>query len=179
MNGIKDAAQHGLEPAWLIYLATTQPPPPLPGMEAEAPLAPGMRDPQWSWYTLNQNIVDFLAGVPARQVFRLRGEDVLTNPDTAFKPLCSWLGLRDDAEAIDEMKHPERSPFACFGPLNATYGDDPAFLRNPTLPDEPQGAMTLEGPLPWRGDGRGAAMESASLPRCATSPRDSATSNRW
>jgi hypothetical protein len=157
MTAIDNAAIHGLEPAWLINLATTQPPVPRPGEEAAEPLAAGVRDPQWSWYVLNRNIMDFLSGVPSSQVFRLRGEDVLTNPDTALGPLCSWLGLRDDAEAIEEMKHPERSPFACFGPLNATYGDDPAFLRDPTLPSEAPEAKALQEPLPWRGDGIGFA----------------------
>jgi hypothetical protein len=163
MEAIQEAAVHGLAPAWLINLASTQPPPPLPGEEPDEPLPTGMRDPQWSWYILNRNIMDFLSGVPANQNFRLRVEDVLTDPDAALRPLCSWLGVQDSPEAIDEMKHPERSPFACFGPLNATYGDDPAFLRSPTLPAGQPEVKSLEGPLPWRGDDRGFAPAVSRL----------------
>src|SRR5262249_25409605 len=41
------------------------PPPPAPGEEPEPPPPEGHFDPQWSWYTLNHDIMTFLAGVPA------------------------------------------------------------------------------------------------------------------
>jgi hypothetical protein len=142
---------------WLRSLCTFPPEPPAPGEEAEPAVPEGSFDPQWGWYHLNKNIVTFLAGVPSNQVFRLRGEDVLTDPEPALKPLCNWLGLRDDAEAIEEMKHPERSTFACFGPPNAQYGMDIYFMESPALRPSRAQPKSLEGPLPWREDGRGFA----------------------
>ena len=38
-----------------------------------------------------------------------------------------------DTDAIEEMMHPERSPFACFGPLDALFGNDPNFLSGPSF----------------------------------------------
>jgi hypothetical protein len=147
----------GRRPQWLIDLAAFPAAPPAPGEAAEPPLSAGSFDPQWGWYQLNRNIVDFLAEVPAKQVFRLRGEDVLTDPDRALRPLCGWLGVRDDEEAIAEMKHPERSPFACIGPRGAPGGMDIFFLKSPALRPSRAEPKSLEGPLPWRSDGRGFA----------------------
>jgi glyoxylase-like metal-dependent hydrolase (beta-lactamase superfamily II) len=154
------AAQEALPPGhWLLQLCSF---PPAPGAQAEAP-AEGVLDPQWGWYALNRNIADFLEGVPAAQVYRVRGEHLLTEPDTALPALASWLGLRDDPVAVHEMKHPERSPFARFGPPNATYGDDPSFLQNPALRPGRARPLSLEGALPWRADGGGFAPEVRRL----------------
>jgi hypothetical protein len=55
------------------------------------------------------------------------------------------LDVRADEEAIEAMKHPERSPYACFGPVNARFGNNPGFQRAPTLrrgsskPGHPEG----------------------------------------
>jgi hypothetical protein len=43
------------------------------------------------------------------------------------------LDVRTDEEAIEAMKHPERSPYACFGPVNARFGNNPGFQREPAL----------------------------------------------
>jgi hypothetical protein len=163
MAAIQEAAAHGLQPAWLLHLASF-PPAAGPGEEAE-PHAAGDLDPQWGWYALNRNVVEFLAEAPAGQAYRLRGEDVLADPGGTLPGLLSWLGLRGDAEALQEMMHPERSPFACLGPMNATYGGDPAFLRSPALPAKRPAPESLEGPLAWRPDGKGFAPPVRALAR--------------
>jgi hypothetical protein len=150
---LRESGGQGSEHGWLRYLDSIPPPP-----EAGEDGGPaGGPDPQWAWYVLNRNIVDFLAGVPAAQVYRLRGEDVLADPDAALPPLAAWLGLRDDPEAVEEMKHPERSPFARFGPPGARFGNDSFFLERPVLRPGRAAPKSLDGPLPWRPDGRGFA----------------------
>jgi hypothetical protein len=69
--------------------------------------------------------------------------------------ICRWLGIRDDEEAIDEMMHPERSPFACFGPINALFGNDPNFLLGPTFRPHKVKFPRLDRPVPWRDDNQG------------------------
>jgi hypothetical protein len=59
------------------------------------------------------------------------------------------MGLRTDEEAIGKMKHPERSPYSCFGPPSARYGNESFFLHSPALGPAPQ-IHTLDGPLSWR-----------------------------
>jgi hypothetical protein len=142
---------------WVLHLCSF-PPPPDAGEAGE-----GTPDPQWGWYALNRNIADFLEGVPAAQVYRVRGEHLLTEPDTALPALASWLGLRDDPEAVEEMKHPERSPFACYGPRGARYGNDQIFLQDPVLRPTRAKPLSLEGALPWRADGGGFAPEVRRL----------------
>ena len=55
----------------------------------------------------------------------------MTNPDLHLRKIAGWLGLRTDDAAINEMRHPERSPYACFGPPGARFGNDRFFLENP------------------------------------------------
>jgi hypothetical protein len=66
---------------------------------------------------------------------------------------------------MEEMKHPERSPFACIGPSNARYGNDSFFLESPELRPGRASAKSLEGPLSWRSDGRGFAPAVLRLAR--------------
>jgi hypothetical protein len=100
------------------------------------------------WSLTHQAILDFTARLPPEQTLRVRGEDLLNEPDTHLPRVMAWLGLRTDAEAIEAMKHPERSPYAEPGPATARLGYDPKFLRNPELrPCElPAG---LEHPREW------------------------------
>jgi hypothetical protein len=112
-------------------------------------------EPQLAWHDLNINILNFLDTVPPQQQLRVRGEDVMSDPKTELARICRWLGIRDDAEAVDEMMHPERSPFACFGPLPAMFGNDPNFLRGPTFRPHVPRVPPLHNPVPWRDDGLG------------------------
>lgn len=112
-------------------------------------------DPQFAWHDLNINIMNFLDEVPPEQQIRVRGEDIMHDPTQFLGEVCRWLGIRDDPEAIDAMMHPERSPFACFGPVTALFGNDPNFLRNPGFRPHKVKVPPLNKPLPWRPDGKG------------------------
>jgi hypothetical protein len=112
-------------------------------------------DPQFAWHDLNVNILNFLDQVPEPQKMRVRGEDIMEDPRQFLGDVCRWLGIRDDALAIDEMMHPERSPFACFGPLTALFGNDPNFLRGPAFRSHRVKIPSMDQPLPWRPDGLG------------------------
>jgi hypothetical protein len=105
--------------------------------------------PQRWWYRCNRNIAAFLEPLPAARKLRIRGEDVLENPAARLGAIAGWLGLRTDPSAIDAMQHPERSPFACFGPPGAIWGNDPNFLKRPWLrPTRPTPAR-LDQPIRW------------------------------
>jgi hypothetical protein len=124
--------EHGRQPAWLVQLATFPP----PSADGEAVLSPeGEGDPEWAWYTLNRNIVKFLAKVPLRQVFRLRVEEVLSDPNKSLRSLVSWLKLPHNEDVLDAMKHPERCPFAC---------------REAQAASTPDETLALDGSLSWR-----------------------------
>lgn len=111
-------------------------------------------EPQFAWYDLNINILNFLDTIPPERQMRIRGEDVMNDPQGHLGAVCRWLGLRDDADAIEQMMHPERSPFACFGPLDAMFGNDPNFLSGPTFRPHKVKVPPLDRPVPWREDGR-------------------------
>jgi sulfotransferase family protein len=110
-------------------------------------------DPQRSWYTLNANIDRFVSSLPSHRWLRVRGEDILRDPWRRLAEIASWLALRVDRAAVGEMLHPERSPFAGFGPPGALYGNDLFFLRDARLrPERAAGRENLEDRLEWRGD---------------------------
>ena len=85
------------------------------------------------WYRLHRNIVQFTSQLPEGQVMRMKGEDLLSDPDLYLPQLAEWLGLTTDRYAINEMKHPENSPYAYVGPAPTRGGNDHKFMRNPAL----------------------------------------------
>jgi sulfotransferase family protein len=136
--------------------------PPL-GAAANGPSSPS-EDPQKAWYTFQMNIATFLDGLPNERKLRVRAEDLLVDPDAYLAQIAEWLGVRADTQAIEEMKHPERSPYAAFGPVTARFGFDSKFLRAPKLRVHTRGiGPTLRGPLGWRRDGAGFSPEVIRL----------------
>jgi hypothetical protein len=85
------------------------------------------------WYLMHKNIVSFINTLPAGQVMRIKGEDLLSDLDRYLPQIAEWMGLRTDTEAIEAMKHPENSPYAYTGPPPVPGGNDPKFMRNPSL----------------------------------------------
>ncbi len=85
------------------------------------------------WTKVHKNIINFTNTLPVGQSMRIKGEDLLSEPDVYLPQIAQWLGLRTDKEAIEAMKHPENSPYAFIGPVGATGGNDGKFMRNPKL----------------------------------------------
>ncbi|TGD76094.1 sulfotransferase [Mangrovimicrobium sediminis] len=111
-------------------------------------------DPQIAWHDSHINILEFLETVPRENYIRVLGEVFLEHCDEQLAMVCDWLGIRSDAQAIEAMKHPESSPFSCFGPAHAALGNDPNFLRKPHYTPFRPSKLSLDEPLPWRPDGR-------------------------
>jgi hypothetical protein len=122
-------------------------------------------EPQFAWHDFNINILNFLDSVPPEQQTRLRGEDMMSDPPKHLTRICRWLGIRQDADALEQMMHPERSPFACFGPIAALFGNDPNFLAGPSFRPHKVKVPRLDEPLPWREDGQGLKPEVVALAR--------------
>lgn len=120
-------------------------------------------DPQISWHDINVNILNFLHRVPKEQQMRLRGEDLMADPKWHLAEICRWIGVSDDAESIEEMMHPERSPYACFGPITALFGNDPKFLKSPAFRPHVPKTPPFNAGLPWRMDGKGLYPEVIEL----------------
>jgi Sulfotransferase family len=104
-------------------------------------------DPQGGWVTLNRNVLTFLDAVPADRWTTVRGEDLLGEPERTLRELLGWLGMRSDPDVIEQMLHPERSPYAHFGPRGARNGNDILFLERATL-RPPSDGRTLSGLSP-------------------------------
>jgi hypothetical protein len=112
-------------------------------------------DPQWGWYLHNSNILKFLESVPDKQKMWIQGEQVLSDPDQSMQRIAHWMNLRTDPEAIGQMVHPERSPYAFMGPPGARFGNSRFFISDPVLRPDRVKPQSLKGPLSWREDGQG------------------------
>lgn len=110
-------------------------------------------DPGRFWLETHQTILRFLRDVPPEQQFRTHGEDLLSAPDEHLREIAYWLGIRSDEDAIEAMKHPERSAFAKKGPPNALQGGDEKFFTNPLLRSYSSVTPPLDAQLPWCSDG--------------------------
>lgn len=162
MRFLEERRKQGTVPAshWLLHLLT------YPDLSSNSQSERSKElDPQKGWFVLNQNIKEFLRPLPDQQKLSVRGEDLLQSPDEELRRIARWLEVRDDADAINEMKHPECSCYACFGPPNARYGNDDFFLESPALRPERAKARNLEGPVSWRQDGQGLLPEVKQLAR--------------
>lgn len=73
-------------------------------------------DPEMSWLRGHQNITNFTATLPVGQCLRIKAEMLLSDPEKYLAQICEWIGISSDPAAIEEMMHPERSPFATLGP---------------------------------------------------------------
>jgi hypothetical protein len=122
-------------------------------------------DPQAGWYVLNRNVVTFLKEIPQEQQLMVRGEDVLADPEATLAEITSWLGWKAEGTVLEEMLHPERSPYAHFGPPGARLGNDILFLENPALRPVVIVPDSLDGPMPWATDGAPFLPEVRDLAR--------------
>jgi hypothetical protein len=117
------------------------------------------------WLQANSIICEFLKSVPEQQHYRVRGEDLLLRPKDLLPEIAAWLAVRTDPYAIEQMLHPERSPYAFLGPPGARFGNDRWFLESPAL--RPTRATThhLDDPVPWQPDESGFSEEVKNLAR--------------
>ena len=50
-------------------------------------------DPQQGWLKLHRNICEFLDSMPQAEYLRVRGEDLLSEPDAHLKRIADWLRM--------------------------------------------------------------------------------------
>jgi hypothetical protein len=105
-------------------------------------------DAERLWLRPHLEIMEFLEGISLERQVSLRVEDLLAAPSLHLEQLAEWLEISTDAASIESMKHPERSPFASYGPANARYGNDSDFLEHPALGANLNGPRRPEVPSP-------------------------------
>ena len=108
----------------------------------------GSLDPDKFWLKPHARVKEFLDSLPVKQWVRLRGEDLMRDPRLYLPQIAEWLGIRTDAGAINAMLHPETSAFACMGPPNAKFGNDPGFMEAPVLRPYTGAPASMDDPLP-------------------------------
>ena len=77
------------------------------------------KDPEELWLESNRNAMTLMDQLQPGQGMRIRGEDLLQDPEYYLAQICEWLEIRTDETAIEVMLHPENSPYAFIGPNGA------------------------------------------------------------
>jgi hypothetical protein len=85
------------------------------------------------WALCQKNIITFIQAIRPERVFRIKGEDLLSDPERWLPRICRWAGVDDSEGSIEAMLHPEDSCYASVGPINAKYGNDFKFVHSPKL----------------------------------------------
>jgi hypothetical protein len=143
------------ESHWLAQLAN-------PGaLRRDASQAVSTPDPQWSWLSLHGNIVEFLEEVPPDQKQTVRGEEF----SGSLEAILRWLDLRTDQDAMEPMRHPERSTYAGPGPSSAPYGSDLFVRPGPLYRSEWTDRRSLADPVSWSPDGQQLSRDVKDLAR--------------
>ncbi len=106
--------------------------------------------PEQLWLRINRNILELTDQLPPGQSMLIQGEKLLAQPEFYLTQIADWLSVSTASAHIAAMLHPEQSPYACIGPPNALFGNDPNFLRNPRYAKRPIPAQRLEGVLEWQ-----------------------------
>jgi hypothetical protein len=159
---VEKTSRTGAPPNWLTHLGSFSASPAATNSDQQRGAD---WDPQRGWYNLNMNIVSFLDSLPEAQKMRVRAEDLLGNPGEILRQIGTWMGIRTDTAAIDQMLHPELSPYAVEGPEGARGGNDPVFLASAAIDSARAGNHSLDGPLTWRPNGAGFRPQVMQLAR--------------
>jgi hypothetical protein len=102
-----------------------------------------------SWLNVNRRIAHFCRRLPEDQVMRVRAEQVVSGDPATLAQLARLAGVAVDDEAIEAMRHPERSPYATVPDAVALGGLDSGFLARPAL-RPPAVPASLTPPASWQ-----------------------------
>lgn len=79
------------------------------------------------WLVSNQNIMTFLEDIPAERKYRLKFEDLVTNPQVEIIKLCAFLNIEFQKEMIQPYKGNKMTDGAKSG--SQMVGDFKFYLR--------------------------------------------------
>jgi hypothetical protein len=161
MSSIREASEPGPVPYWMLELASY--PPPVPNAQPALRQEQSGLDPQHAWLALHANVVEFFRHVPDNQKLTVHIESLMRDLTPGLRTIAGWLGLSTDAATIEQMRHPERSPYASPGPERAQYGNELPYLRAPGEWPVDQVGHSLDGPLSWRPAPQGFTPEVREL----------------
>lgn len=85
------------------------------------------------WVTCQQTILETTESLEQQKSLRVKGEDLIGNPEKFLREIVFHLGLPVSCEDIERMKHPEQWPFAYSIPGLHDGDNDADFLANPRL----------------------------------------------
>ncbi len=143
-------AQHGGAAAWLLGAVDESVFPKLPA-------------PTEIWDLAEEGISDLSEMVSAKQIIRVRIEDIAHQRQITIPTLLFQLGLNASDTCVAAMQHPERSAFCGPGPFGANSGGN--ILSLSQLSEQIPGLdeLSLFGPAPWRPDGMPIPKETQKL----------------
>jgi len=89
--------------------------------------------PACIWLVAHRNILSISPLVKAENYLRIKGEDMLEEPEEMLRNICRWMDIDDRELCIEAMMRPHESPYAYVGPRIAYGGNDGKFMKQPVL----------------------------------------------
>jgi hypothetical protein len=86
-----------------------------------------------AWYLGHARVVKALDELPQCRWVRVRGEDLLSEPNIWVPRLLDWMGLNWNDDITKRMLQTELWQFSGTGPSNQLFGGDLGYLKAPTL----------------------------------------------
>lgn len=97
------------------------------------------------WYLSHMRIARALSELPAERWLRIRGEDLMRQPEVWLPVILEWLGLPTDNGTIARMLRTEEWCFAGTGASGRLFGGDHKFMIEPALrPIEDPGPVSFD-----------------------------------
>jgi amino acid adenylation domain-containing protein/FkbH-like protein len=75
------------------------------------------------WTHCNENIVDFLRGIPAERQFAIRYENLVDNPQSELAKLCEFLGIEFHSGVVDPYDDVDKRMTSGLFPESRMLGD--------------------------------------------------------
>lgn len=102
-----------------------------------------------AWYLAHRRIVRSLSLLRDDQWFRVRAEDLLSDPKRHLPDLLRWLRLPCSESTITRMLRTQDWCFAGTGPSGDLFGGDPCFMSSPAMqPIKAPAPVSFDPPWP-------------------------------
>jgi acyl carrier protein len=106
-------------------------------------LVPFMRDSGYSrrecaemaWLICHQNILEFLKSVPLHRQFRLKFEDLVTDPETSMEEVCDFLDIDFEASMLEPYEEKQKRMTDGVRAVSKMSGDLKFHLHKGIDPD--------------------------------------------
>ena len=104
-------------------------------LKLDEPPYPRRQLAEMIWLIINENIIEFLRGIPEERQFKIRFEDLVYQPESRMRALCEKLQLPYDSGMINPKSDKKRLMTDGIHETSRMIGDPKFHLHDKIDPD--------------------------------------------